>query len=39
MKASTSKLDIARNVSELEFLPAALELQESPPSPLGRFTL
>jgi hemolysin D len=32
-----SKLDIARNVSELEFLPAALELQESPPSPVGRF--
>jgi hemolysin D len=39
MNASTNRLDIARNVSELEFLPAALELQESPPSPLGRFTL
>jgi hemolysin D len=34
-----SRFDIARNVSELEFLPAALELQESPPSPLGRFVL
>ncbi|HEV7605970.1 MAG TPA: HlyD family type I secretion periplasmic adaptor subunit [Steroidobacteraceae bacterium] len=34
-----SKLDIARGVSEMEFLPAALEVQESPPSPLGRFTL
>jgi len=33
------KLDIARNVTELEFLPAALELQESPPSPVGRFTM
>ena len=39
MSAGTNKLDIARNVSELEFLPAALELQESPPSPLGRFTM
>jgi hemolysin D len=39
MNASTNTLDVARNVSELEFLPAALELQESPPSPLGRFTL
>ncbi len=39
MNAVAGKLDIARNVSELEFLPAALELQESPPSPLGRFTL
>lgn len=35
----SNKLDIARNVSELEFLPAALELQESPPSPVGRFTM
>jgi hemolysin D len=39
MNAVAGKLDIARNVSELEFLPAALELQESPPSPVGRFTL
>jgi hemolysin D len=39
MNAVAGKLDIARNVSELEFLPAALELQESPPSPLGRFTM
>ena len=37
VKPNTSRLDIARNVSELEFLPAALELQESPPSPVGRF--
>lgn len=34
-----SKLDIARGVTELEFLPAALEVQESPPSPVGRFIL
>lgn len=39
MGEKTSKLDIARNVSELEFLPAALEVQESPPSPVGRFTM
>jgi hemolysin D len=39
MNAVAGRLDIARNVSELEFLPAALELQESPPSPVGRFTL
>ena len=39
MKTGANKLDIARNVSEREFLPAALELQESPPSPVGRFTL
>lgn len=32
----TNRLDIARGVSETEFLPAALEVQESPPSPLGR---
>ena len=36
MNAVAGKLDIARNVSELEFLPAALELQETPPSPVGR---
>src|SRR5262245_24657924 len=34
-----SKLDIARGVTEMEFLPAALEVQESPPSPVGRFVL
>lgn len=34
-----SKLDIARNVAEMEFLPAALEVQEKPPSPVGRFIL
>ena len=34
-----SKLDIARGVTETEFLPAALEVQESPPSPLGRFVM
>lgn len=34
-----SKLDIARGVTETEFLPAALEVQERPPSPVGRFTL
>lgn len=34
-----SKLDIARGVQETEFLPAALEVQEKPPSPVGRFTL
>jgi hemolysin D len=39
MNASANRLDIARNVSELEFLPAALELQESPPSPVGRATM
>ena len=39
MNAAAGKLDIARNVSELEFLPAALELQETPPSPVGRFLL
>ena len=39
MNAVAGKLDIARNVSELEFLPAALELQETPPSPVGRFLL
>jgi hemolysin D len=39
MGEKTNKLDIARNVSELEFLPAALEVQESPPSPVGRFTM
>jgi hemolysin D len=39
MNAVAGKLDIARNVTELEFLPAALELQESPPSPVGRFTM
>jgi hemolysin D len=32
-----SKLDIARGVTETEFLPAALEVQEAPPSPVGRF--
>jgi hemolysin D len=36
MNALAGKLDIARHVSEREFLPAALELQESPPSPIGR---
>ena len=39
MNTTANTLDIARNVSELEFLPAALELQETPPSPVGRFTL
>jgi hemolysin D len=39
MSDKPNRLDIARNVSELEFLPAALEVQESPPSPVGRFTL
>jgi hemolysin D len=39
MSANASRLDIARNISELEFLPAALEVQESPPSPVGRFIL
>lgn len=39
MIEKANKLDIARNVSELEFLPAALEVQESPPSPVGRFTM
>lgn len=39
MNAAAGKLDIARNVSELEFLPAALEVQESPPSPVGRFVM
>jgi hemolysin D len=34
-----SKLDIARGVTEMEFLPAALEVQEKPPSPLGRITM
>lgn len=34
-----SKLDIARGVTETEFLPAALEVQESPPSPIGRAVL
>ena len=34
-----SKLDIARGVAETEFLPAALEVQESPPSPVGRFVM
>jgi hemolysin D len=34
-----SKLDIARGVTEMEFLPAALEVQEKPPSPVGRFTM
>lgn len=34
-----SKLDIARGLSETEFLPAALEVQESPPSPIGRAVL
>ncbi len=34
-----SRLDIARGVSETEFLPAALEVQESPPSPVGRFVM
>ena len=39
MSGNANALDIARGVTELEFLPAALEVQESPPSPLGRFTL
>jgi hemolysin D len=39
MNAMAGKLDIARHVNEIEFLPAAIELQESPPSPVGRFTL
>jgi hemolysin D len=39
MNAVLKNLDLARNVTELEFLPAALELQESPPSPVGRFTM
>lgn len=39
MSNSAGKLDIARNVSELEFLPAALEVQERPPSPVGRATM
>lgn len=34
-----SKLDIARGVTEMEFLPAALEVQESPPSPVGRIVM
>jgi hemolysin D len=34
-----SKLDIARGVTEMEFLPAALEVQEKPPSPVGRATM
>ncbi len=34
-----SRMDIARGVTEMEFLPAALEVQESPPSPLGRFVM
>lgn len=37
VKIPGNRLDIARNVTELEFLPAALELQEKPPSPVGRF--
>jgi hemolysin D len=39
MNAVHKNLDLARNVNELEFLPAALELQERPPSPVGRITL
>jgi hemolysin D len=39
MNAVLKNLDLAQNVSELEFLPAALELQERPPSPVGRFTM
>ena len=39
MNAVLKNLDLARNVTELEFLPAALELQERPPSPVGRFTM
>jgi hemolysin D len=39
MNAVLKNLDLARNVTELEFLPAALELQQTPPSPVGRITL
>jgi hemolysin D len=39
MGTPANKLDIAHMVSEREFLPAALEVQESPPSPLGRVVL
>ena len=39
MSANGSALDIARGVTEREFLPAALEVQESPPSPFGRAVL
>jgi hemolysin D len=30
------KLALARNADELDFLPAAIEIMESPPSPVGR---
>jgi hemolysin D len=39
MNAVLKSLDLARNVTELEFLPAALELQQTPPSPAGRISL
>jgi hemolysin D len=39
MNAVLKNLDLARNVTEFEFLPAALELQQTPPSPVGRVTL
>ncbi len=39
MVAKANVLDIARGVSEMEFLPAALEVQEKPPSPVGRFVM
>jgi hemolysin D len=39
MNAVLKNLDLARNVTELDFLPAALELQQTPPSPVGRITL